>query len=235
MAENETVAEKIRKLLALAEGNQNEHERNVAMQFAMDLLAKHNLTLVGIKNTACQIKVEEVAVDMRLEPWVRVLLSAACKLYYTDYYITSDWDFFNDRPIKYPVFVGTAENINVTIDMAAWLLDSVRLESNRVYRESYERRSFRLGAAHRIRQRAFEMMETEKQANGSSTGTSLMVIRNKLERANEEYKNKLNLRPSRTRRSYIDKDAYESGKAYGQRVGLTSGKRKAAACLTVSS
>ena len=43
MNNKESIIQKIRKLLALAEGNKNEHEREVAMQFAMELLSKHNL------------------------------------------------------------------------------------------------------------------------------------------------------------------------------------------------
>jgi hypothetical protein len=39
------VVDKVRKLLALASGNQNEHERDRAMEAAMELLAGHNLSL----------------------------------------------------------------------------------------------------------------------------------------------------------------------------------------------
>lgn len=40
MESDRSVVEKIKKLLSLAEGNQNQHERELAMKFAMDLLAK---------------------------------------------------------------------------------------------------------------------------------------------------------------------------------------------------
>ena len=49
MSDKEAVIEKIRKLLALAEGNANEHEREVAMRFAMDLLGKHNLSIAQME------------------------------------------------------------------------------------------------------------------------------------------------------------------------------------------
>jgi hypothetical protein len=88
---NEPVVDKIRKLLALADGNANcnEHERDVAMRFAMDLLAKHNLTVAQVQGASLDIHIEEIEANFRLDPWIRYVLSAACKLYYTQYYISS--------------------------------------------------------------------------------------------------------------------------------------------------
>src|SRR5271156_5179307 len=120
------IVEKIRKLLALADSSKNshEHERSVAMQAAMDLLAKHNLSMAQIDKTTLDIQPEEVKANFRLEPWIRAVISAACRLYYTDWYMNSyrHWDGRVDRQ---PVFVGTAENIAVTIDMAGWLINSI--------------------------------------------------------------------------------------------------------------
>jgi hypothetical protein len=39
IAESHTISQRIRKLLALADGNQNEHERDSAMKLAMELLS----------------------------------------------------------------------------------------------------------------------------------------------------------------------------------------------------
>lgn len=214
------VVEKIRKLLALAKDNQNEHERKVAMQFVMDLLSKHNLNLAAVEGFGGSIKTEEIKGDFKLEPWIRAVLHAACKLYYTDFYIESQWSMYSGRKENVPVFVGTHENIIVTMEMATWLLNSIRKESNRAYKEVFERRSFRLGASHRICQRAEEMMEAEKTTPAATTGTSLMVLRNQLQRANQEHLSRLKLRAFRGRGSYLDRDAYEDGEEYGGRVKL---------------
>ena len=159
-----SIVEKIKKLLALADGNQNEHEREVAMQFAMDLLSKHNLTISQVENTTSALGISEVEANFRLEPWMRTVLKAACTLYYTEIYIseryTTSW-----RKVSIPVFVGTEENIAVTMEMATWLLNSIRNESNRIYKDSFERRSFRVGAADKIFDRAIEIVEAEKRAS----------------------------------------------------------------------
>ncbi len=161
----------------------------------------------------------EVDGDFRLEPWIRLILQAACKLYYTKFYITERIDFFRYYSIKVPVFIGTAENIAVTIDIATWLIDSVRMESNRAYKASNQRRSFRMGAADRIYERATDLVEGEKRA-GLSSGTSLVAVRNQLERANQVHLAKLNLRPFKSRSVYVSADAYADGEAFGSQVRL---------------
>jgi hypothetical protein len=119
-----------------------------------------------------------------------------------------------------PVFVGTAENIEVTIDMATWLINSIRQESNRIYKSPHERRSFRLGAADRIFDRANEIMTAEKYDTTSTPGNSLMVIRNQFEQANQQHMSTKDLQPFRSRAVYLDLDAFTDGEAFGNQVGL---------------
>jgi|AGTN01.3.fsa_nt_gi Protein of unknown function (DUF2786). len=216
----DSIVEKVRKLLALANGNQNEHERGVAMQFAMDLLAKHNLTISEVECDKSLLNTIEIEGDFRLEAWTKIILQAACKMYYTELYLSGRFDYFRYRRVDVPVFVGTAENIAVTMDVATWLIDSVRKESNRAYKHASERRSFRLGASDRILERAFAMVETEKEKANSGNGRELMVVRNQLEAANQAYLAKLNLRYTRARTSYVSSDAYSDGTAFGSQVKL---------------
>jgi hypothetical protein len=218
---DKSIVEKIRKLLALADSNRNSHthEREVAMQTALDLLAKHNLSMAQVNNSTLDIQPEEITANFKLEPWIRSILSASCRLYYTTYYMRSERNW-NGRIERSPVFVGTTENIAVTIDMAAWLIDSIRQESNRAHKDPYERRSFRLGAAWRILDRANEIMETEKQAAATTSGTSLMIIRNRFERANQEHLATKNLSEFKSRPVYLCMDAFADGEAFGDQVGL---------------
>ena len=222
---DKSIVEKIRKLLALADSakNSHEHERAVAMQAAMDLLAKHNLSMTEINAKALDIQPDEVAVNLKLDPWVRRVLATACKLYYTKYYMvgTRNWQ---GRIERNPVFVGTAENIAVTIDMAQWLLNSIRVESNRMYKDPFERRSFRLGAADRIFDRAGEIMAAEKKLDAPTTGTNLAVLRNQLEVANENHMKSKNLKSFKSRPVYLDGNAFKDGEAFGNQVGLSRHK-----------
>jgi ribosomal protein L13 len=223
-ASEKSIVEKVKKLLALADSDKNshEHERAVAMQAAMDLLAKHNLSMTEITAHSLDVPPEEVSANFKLEPWVRRILSASCKLYYTRYYMIGTRNQQN-RLERNPVFVGTAENIAVTINVATWLLNSVRLESNRIYRDAFERRSFRLGAADRIFERACEIMLSEINS-GKSAGTSLIILRNQFEKANEKHMNAKNLKEFKSRTVYLDGNAFADGEAFGNQVGLSRHK-----------
>lgn len=213
------VLEKIKKLFALAEGNQNENERDAAMRMAMSLLAKHNLSVSELYTPENDVSVIEVKGDFRLEPWVKSVLSAACTLYYTDFFIGSSYDWLRDTQTNYPVFVGTADNIAVTIEVATWLLDSVRLESNRLFKTARERRSFRLGAARRLNHRAYLIVNEERK---SDSVNALMVLRNKLQAANDDYLKSLNLTYRSQRSSRVIPSAYVAGQEFANQVSLSN-------------
>jgi hypothetical protein len=225
------IVNKIRKLLALADGNKNEHERDRAMEAAMDLLARHNLSVSHIKPDDVAHDVQAVRAKFSLDVWARTVLSAACQLYYTTYYIkheaTYDW-WSGYRDIKYPMLVGTEENIAVTIEMCTWLLDSIRKESNRTYKNDKLRRSFRLGAADKLEERACAIIAAEKAAaaanragaSDGNTGSSLILLRSQLEQANDKYLKSLNLTYRKQREVSIYTNAYESGEAFGEQIHL---------------
>ena len=223
---DESTVQKIRKLLALAQNNKNANERDVAMQFAMDMLAKHNLSVAEImeagEGDTRGVDVGEYESDIRMERWTKDICSAVCKLYYCDYYTTEALSVnFAFRTV--PVFIGTKENIAVAVEVANYLIKSVRKESNAAFYEPMLRRSFRQGAARRIYERAAEMIAAEKR-QGESTGTSLVVVRNNLETANQSYLSTLKLTYTSPRISYIDGDAYTQGQEFGDSVGLDKGR-----------
>jgi hypothetical protein len=228
------VVDKIKKLLALAEGNQNHHERQNAMQFAAALLAKHNLTIAELGSREFASTVTSVEVFINLERWVENVLGAACMLFYTDYY-TGKRQNSRGTWQKIPIFVGTRDNIEVTLEMATWLLNSIRTESNKAYKSASERRSFRLGAAHTLSMRAFDLVWDERTQECEHASTSLTLVRENLEQANERFMSKLHLNPGRLlRRCYVDREAFDDGETYGGTVPLTRERVKSQPKLLTS-
>lgn len=216
-----TISQKIRKLLALADGNKNEHERDAAMKLALELLSKYNLDLTTVRDLSNGIDVTELKVNLKLDPWIRAVLHAACTLYYTEFIMRPVYrGNYGVRKEWHPTFIGTTENINVTIEVASWLIHSIRLESNSIFSDHYERRSFRLGAAHKLCERASRLIEEEILRSTSSSANSLMVLRNKMQTANRKHLDKKNLGIFQSRGSYLDGDAYGRGEAYGDSVNL---------------
>jgi hypothetical protein len=233
LSNQEPIIGKVKKLLALADGNQNEHERDVAMKFAMDLLAKHNLTMESLAGKAVHDGVEEFVTDFKLEPWIRTILEAASILYYTDFYISyslqsTRFDYWTMQQVKtyrrFPIFVGKSENIAVTIEVATWLLNSVRLESNRIYKDAVSRRSFRVGAADRLVVRARKLIQDEQTTGAKDVSNALVVLRNRLQTANKAYLQSLKLHYRSERQSKVLGGAYDVGAEYGDTMSLAPGK-----------
>lgn len=230
---------KLKKILALAgEQNPNAHQRDAAMQKALELLQKHNLTLEQVQGFETGPKaVSHTDYDFgKLDPWVRALINGTTKLYYCDWYKTKftmggDWR---------PVFIGTPENIAVCKDITKWLMESIRNEAKRVYKgDRFAQRSFCIGAAQMIQERVREMRKVEKEAaerarNNKEPGSSLMVLddmRNKLQQLNQEAMKGLKLTRSAARKSTYDATAGERGRQYagglnlGRQITGTSTKR----------
>jgi len=227
-----SIAHKIKKLLALADGNKNENERASAMRLAMELLAKHNLDMAQVGDAGEDIDIVEFDAHMKLEPWIRRILHAACALYYTRLIMRPVYrGAFGDRKEWHPTFVGSEENIDCTMEVATWLIGSVRAESNALFSHAFERRSFRVGAADKILQRAMDLIVEEKQVAGATPGNSLMVLRNELESANQKYMDKKNLGTFQSRGGYHDRAAYGQGQEFGSNVNL--GKTKKTKAITM--
>lgn len=218
----ETILQKVKKLLALASesGNSNEHERASAMAKAMALLAEHNLTLTNVDAFGKAPPIDVIShkdLTTKLEPFVRTLISATCKLYYTGYYMA----YYGKGYV--PCFYGTRENIDVTMEVSRFIIDSVRSESKRIYRDARSRKDFCLGAAQVIWQRTLQMLKDEAPQDQTVTTTNaLVVVRDTLTKANDAFKSTLNLTTSRSRSSTIRNcSAFSSGKAFGSSVNLT--------------
>lgn len=215
------IANKVRKLLALANNNANEHERQVAMDAAQKLLDEHNLSMFDCQGEAETIShVEQQRhTDIKLHPFVRNILSAACRLYNTTFYMSSQGTTGN---LKHPVLIGTPENIEVTLNVAAWLMDSVTNESKRLFSRQVDRNSFKIGASEVIRSRVIEMLKKPIEQPKNSNRTSLMVVRNALQTANDAYlkKHVPNLTQSRSRATVNSSSGYYAGREYGSNVSL---------------
>lgn len=213
------VANRIRKLIALATGNANEHERLVAMEAAQKLLDEHNLTMFDVQGEVDRASnVDHKALrEIKLQPWVRIVMHSVCKLYNTTFFMRK-----HAGESYHPVVIGTPENIAVTLDIATWLITSITKESKVSFKMQKERNSFKLGAAQRMFERVEELMTKPAETTGGTTSTQLTVVRNALQVANQEYLKQLipNARTNRTRPLYSSNTGYSAGREYGNSMPL---------------
>jgi len=130
--------DKIRKLLALAGSNSNEHEAASAAERAQALLAEYNLSMTDVdgKSTNADDKTTE---DRELLnesfPWKRNVGSAVGKMFFCGYFFIQKKVVDAKGKVKrmdQHVFLGAAHNITVTKQMFIYLVDTVE----RLARES---------------------------------------------------------------------------------------------------
>jgi hypothetical protein len=216
----QSIIDRIKKLFALADETRNnsQHEREQALKAACELMAKHQLTELDINVVSPgSINVEQSKLDVRLDKWINYIYNAACMMYDTDFYISGNYTSGGSH-YRVPVIVGTKENIAITAEIASWLVQDIRKESNKFSKNERERKDFRLGAASSLYKQAKAYKE-EKLKDQTSTGTSLMVIKNAFEKANDDFMGKLNLKPGRSRSSYVGY-GYSAGQEYGSKVNM---------------
>lgn len=221
--ELDKIAKRVRKIMALANNNPNEAERDVALRHAANLLAKYNLDMSTIENAPGVDDVGETMPPLCTEKWAMHIVQGICKLYYCQCFISST------ESKKQSVIVGTKANTAIAGEMAYWAIESVRKESNRQFKNATERRSFRLGAAIRLYHRAMEIVKEEETREKDShqlataTGNSLLVIRNQLAQKNDDFLSLKypDLQTRRSRPSSVIRGAYDAGQSYGNAVGLT--------------
>jgi hypothetical protein len=166
----EKLAERIRKLLALAGNNSNEHEAIAAMERASELMAEHNLTMAHVDALGTgDERVEDTYRSAHArQTWARSIWAEVAELNFCfwcyrsptrrDYYHRlSDGrlELKPPRDVDEHILVGTRANIESTKAMAVYLVETVE----RLARECedargvHEKHAFKLGCARRLAQR----------------------------------------------------------------------------------
>lgn len=214
------VIEKIKKLLALANSS-NEHEAALAAGHAQRLLAEHNLAMADIEASHRPDKADKVetAVSKTLPKWMRHLSAGVS-------------DAFDCQAVHHPAagkmtFIGVGADVQITAYTFAYLDRTVRklcgaymkgqaLSTTAGRHRELMRQSYYLGAVSTIISRLRE----QKSETPVTTGALVPVKEGLIRQAMNEIGT---LRTMRSRRSYINSDAYACGQADGGEVGFHHG------------
>lgn len=227
------ILQKIKKLLALAKGNANAHERERAMEAAHKLLKEHNLEMSTVEAVGNEVQ-GGVFDKIKIEPWVEAVFTAAGILYFTSV-IKQGRRNKHGRYVYHPFIVGRPENIAVTCEMAAFFCHSIKAEAKRVFRDAQSIRSFKVGAGMMLLCRAKQVREAERRKakeaanreamrsffNQEPTSTALACIHDKRENENEAFlKDKGVAEARRSRLGKTDAFASQVGAAYAMNLSL---------------
>ncbi|MFZ4856089.1 MAG: DUF2786 domain-containing protein [Desulfuromonadaceae bacterium] len=214
------IIEKIKKLLALASSS-NEHEAALAAGHAQRLLSEHNLAMADIDATHKPDKADKVetVVPKTLPKWLRHLSSSVS---------TS----FDCQTVHYPatgkmVFIGVGADVEIASYTFSYLHRVVRKLCTNYVRHHVDDRitgrnrellkqSYLLGAASTI---ALRLREQKIQT--PITSTALVPVKEGLIKQTMSELGKL--RTVRSRKSYINAEAYGKGQNDGRQVGINKG------------
>jgi len=211
------IIEKIKKLLALA-GSDNEHEAALAASHAQRLLSAHNLAMADIETESkpgLADKVETPA-PKNMPKWGRHLSGAVSAA-------------FDCQAIHHPAtgkltFIGVGADVQIAAYTFTFLDRTVRrlcsqymkyaaIASTPSRQRELMRQSYYLGAVSTITVRLRE----QKKQTPVTPGALVPVKEGLIKKAMEELGV---IRTIRSRKSYINPDAYTSGQADGKKVGI---------------
>lgn len=176
--QNEKIVAKIKKLLAVANGNAEggDHERDTAMKMALKMLAKHNLEMGDVSVVAKELRgQQECWHDMC--PWRRTVAGAMARMFFCEFYYIP----VKDTRQKYKfVFVGLESNTITAMEMTNYVIKSVGKEAKKARTAQMQTSKFETAfmnaAAIRVSHRTFEMQrEAEKEQAAEATGTALVL------------------------------------------------------------
>lgn len=227
----QSILEKIKKLFALAKDNASEGERENAMRAANELLAKHNLELADIEGLAGLGDVVETRTNIGPEQWKIILARAAAELCFTKALCFERHKSGTGKLEQYAIFIGTAENGQVSIEFTNYLIDNLERESKRFFLGLDDFKvSFCTGAAARIFERAQRIVDEQRarelsekqhvQEEPGQPGTSLVHVKKKLAQDAEDFIKNLDVKVAFQEDLEIDPHIFWCGQVYGEKVSL---------------
>lgn len=172
------VITKIQKLLNMANGTAEggEEERDTAMRMALNLLAKHNLSMSDTMVNVTKEKRETQDLETYTCPWRRSVAGSIAKMFFSNF-------FYSPIPGKQKnkfTFVGLESNVITAKDMTDWIIKSVTKEvlaaKKRLGEGAAFETSFLNAAAAVISRRCTELRAEAELANKPVSGGTAMVL-----------------------------------------------------------
>jgi hypothetical protein len=222
--ENTPIIDKIKKLLALANSN-NEFEAALAAAHAQRLLSEHNLGMADIDASHKPDKADKIEMEApkSLPKWVRHLSFGVCSA-------------FDCQAIHHPAngmlsFIGVGADAQVAAYTFTYLDRTIRKLcgiymkrhlSNTVTGRNRElmRQSYCLGAVSTINARLGEQKACTPVTAGALVPIKKALIRQTMNEIGS-------IRTIRSRSSYVHSDAYMTGQNDGKQVGIHQGVEQA--------
>lgn len=211
----DTIREKIRKLLAVAEGQANEHESAQAMAMASALMMKHGINRDELGDKSSVGEGSHFPVEYK---WYKIAAQAAGLLYGTVAFGNYGWTTFR--------FVGRPENIEASQDTLAFII----LQVEALYKSHLPkglskadraefRRTFKQSCIMRVYQRCHDIVEEQKRVDAPLSDCRALVIVEHRKLLEEEAMDYINGAGGVTEKARAVKIRYTPGSVAGFAAG----------------
>lgn len=186
----DNIKDKITKVLEIAKRGGTEEEANTAMNMALQLLAKHNLSMSDIEGDSIEDEdvIQSSSDGGSNQPWQRSIWYAIAKLYFTTFY--SSTYMLNGKKKVSLVVVGRESNVQTVKEIASYLVALCKELASGTGEDTRYRNSFKTGFADRIRARCIE--ERQKAERESTANAARLTFNNNVNAAAEALKNNCN-------------------------------------------
>lgn len=233
----ERVLARLQKILALSKDpGATEAERDTALTMAFNLMSKYKISEAELDASSKQKKVGEKSVIESEEfygrPWALTIANAVAKLLFCHYFFNKS----SKKNMALHSFVGTPSDVLAAKTLARFLIEGTLSEARRQSRAINEgsawRRSFGVGASHKIYWRCNDLRQeavegkNQSQVEYKSGTSSALVLLNAYEDAETRNQNylveigmKLRAAPSRAKKT-ANPSAYGKGAEHGSKVNL---------------
>jgi hypothetical protein len=221
------VISKIQKLLSMANDDAigGEHERDTAMKMALNLLAKHNLSMSDLETDKEEREVDTL--EQYTCPWRRQVANAIAQMYFTAFFSTK---INGKQKLKFN-FIGLQSNCQTAKSMTEYVIKSLTKEVVKLRKELNESASFETsffnGAAIKIVERCRKLREeAELESKGASSGTAMVLasLYDQEKTANNKYiQDEMNIKLTMksSRLANHNTSGFNAGKEFGSNLNLS--------------
>lgn len=219
MADIDKIAERIKKLLAIANNaGATEEERDTALKMAQHIMTKYNLDESDLPQEKQEPRtIEEMM--MSGDTWVRDVGASVSRLFFCKYFFKRTGTAGRDNH----KFVGKTSNVVTSLYMFEYLVKNLKKEASKNYGSvtSPEGRSFCVGAAAAIRSRVTKMLAEEKSEAAPGRELVLKSLYQRELDANMAFLESMGMHLKNSNRSTrVDPDAFNGGMSHGSTIAL---------------
>jgi type I site-specific restriction-modification system R (restriction) subunit len=223
MTDKASIIEKIRALMAMANGTNNENESIAFMNKAQEMLAKHNLEASDIKENVEEVRIDESDYHMTADlSWFGSLAGQVCKMYFCKIVRRKRFADGYKTAQNYYVFIGKEHNRTIAVSMFDYLMKTMHrfaVKNTNNVKDQYE---FKKGCAIKLSHRIYAINEANTVKNFAEKSGLPALYNNELALVDQFMSGMGKLKVANRTKISANTDAFYTGSKVGGEISLNN-------------